>query len=61
MQRDYTVVGYYTSKIGLESLGYPGLRTAWPKMPGCAHPGDPEHTHLPTPTETKSAALKIAN
>ncbi len=25
MMRDYTVVGYYTTKIGLESLGYPGL------------------------------------
>lgn len=44
--RHYTVVGYYTSKIGLESLGYPGLRTAWPKMPGCSHPDDPEHAHL---------------
>ena len=28
--RDYTVVGYYTTKIGLESIGYPGLRTVWP-------------------------------
>jgi hypothetical protein len=47
--RDYTVVGYYTSKIGLESLGYPGLRTAWPKMPGCSHPDDPGHAHLSEP------------
>ena len=47
--RDYTVVGYYTSKIGLESLGYPGLRTVWPKMPGCTHLDDPEHLHLGTP------------
>lgn len=46
MVRDYTVVGYYTTKIGLESLGYPGLRTVWPKMPGCPHPDDPEHKHL---------------
>ncbi len=61
MLRDYTVVGYYTSKIGLESLGYPGLRTAWSKMPGCTHPDDPEHTHLPIPANTNSAALKIAN
>jgi hypothetical protein len=44
--REYTVVGYYTSKVGLEGLGYPGLRTAWPKMPGCSHPDDPEHVHL---------------
>jgi len=55
------VVGYYTTKIGLESLGYPGLRTAWPKMPGCSHPDDPEHAHLPKPSAETAAALKIAN
>jgi hypothetical protein len=43
------VVGYYTTKIGLESLGYPGLRSVWPSMPGCLHPGDPEHVHLVEP------------
>lgn len=48
LMRDYTVVGYYTSKVGLESLGYPGLRTVWPKMPGCTHLDDPEHLHLGT-------------
>jgi hypothetical protein len=47
MMRDYTVVGYYTTKIGLESIGYPGLRAIWPKMPGCSHPDDPEHLRLP--------------
>jgi hypothetical protein len=55
--RDYTVVGYYTSKIGPESLGYPGL-------PGCSHPNDPEHTHLaePNPTSAKTAdTLRVAN
>jgi gluconate 2-dehydrogenase gamma chain len=49
MMRDYTVVGYYTTRIGLESIGYPGLRAIWPKMPGCAHPDDPEHLKLPKP------------
>ncbi len=49
MMRDYTVVGYYTTKIGLQSLGYPGLRTVWPSMPGCTHRDDPEHLHLPPP------------
>jgi hypothetical protein len=49
MLRDYTVVGYYTSKTGLESLGYPGLRTFWPKMQACSHPDDPEHVHLSEP------------
>ena len=48
LMRDYTVVGYYTSKVGLESLGYPGLRTVWPKMPGCTHLNDPEHRNLGT-------------
>lgn len=55
MMRDYTVVGYYTTKIGLESLGYPGLRTVWPKMPGCPHPNDPEHKHLQQPSSDSSS------
>ena len=46
LMRDHTVVGYYTSRVWLESLGYPGLRTVWPKMPGCTHLDDPEHLHL---------------
>jgi len=49
MIRDYTVVGYYTTRIGLESIGYPGLRELWPSMPGCSHPDDPEHLKLPKP------------
>jgi len=49
LMRDYTVVGYYTSKVGLESLGYPGLRSVWPKMPGCTHLDDPEHRRLNAP------------
>ena len=53
--RDYTVVGYYTTKVGLESLGYPGLRLFWPAMPGCSHPDDPEHVHLAEPGSTHSA------
>ena len=48
--RDYTVVGYYTTRIGLESLGYPGLRTVWPALPGCTHRDDPEHIHLREPS-----------
>ena len=59
MLRDYTAVGFYTTKIGLESLGYPGLRTAWPKMPGCTHPDDPEHVHLPESGQHTSASLRI--
>lgn len=44
--RDYTVTGYYTSRVGLEALGWPGLRQHWDKPPGCPHPDDPEHLHL---------------
>jgi gluconate 2-dehydrogenase subunit 3-like protein len=44
--RDYTVTGYYTSRIGMESLGVPGLRSAWDRPPGCPHQDDPEHRRL---------------
>lgn len=44
--RDYTVTGYYTSRVGLEALGWPGLRQHWDKPPGCPHTDDPEHLHL---------------
>ena len=49
LMRDYTVAGYYTSRIGLESLGFPGLRSAWLKPPGCPHVDDPEHLKLHAP------------
>jgi len=58
MMRDYTVVGYYTTRIGLDSLGYPGLRPVWPKMPGCSHPNDPEHAFLREPQNSQRALLK---
>ena len=44
--RDYTVTAYYTSRVGMEALGFPGLQTSWPKPPGCPHLDDPEHRHL---------------
>ena len=56
--RDYTVVGFYTSKIGLEMLDYPGLRTTWPSMPGCPHPDDPEHVRLHEPEASRDALQK---
>lgn len=56
--RDYTVVGYYTSKIGLEALDYPGLRTNWPSMPGCPHRDDPEHARLHEPKASQEAFQK---
>lgn len=47
--RDYTVAGYYTSRAGLEALGYAGLRSTWEAMPACPHTDDPDHLHLPAP------------
>jgi gluconate 2-dehydrogenase gamma chain len=50
MVREYTVAGFYTSRIGLEQLNYPGLKTMWMQMPGCPHKDDPEHRHVSTRT-----------
>jgi gluconate 2-dehydrogenase gamma chain len=47
--REYTVMGFYTSRIGLEELDYPGLKMVYDEMPGCPHLDDPEHRHLPPP------------
>lgn len=47
--RDHTLMGFYTTKIGLEQLGYPGLQSFYAELPGCPHPADPEHLHLPAP------------
>jgi len=44
--RRYTVMGYYTSRVGLEELDFPGLRF-YTQSPGCPHKEDPEHQHLP--------------
>ena len=46
--RRYTVIGYYTSRVGLEQLDYPGLKL-YSASPGCPHADNPEHKHLPLP------------
>jgi hypothetical protein len=46
--RRYTVMGYYTSRVGLEELDYPGLKM-YSHSPECPHKDDPEHRHLPPP------------
>jgi hypothetical protein len=61
LMRDYTVVGYYTTKVGLESLGYPGLRSVWPKMPACPHPDDPEHANLREPASSRAPVQAAKN
>lgn len=47
--RRYTVMGFYTTRIGLEQLDYKGLQPFWTAMPPCPHQNDPEHLHLPPP------------
>jgi hypothetical protein len=47
--REYTLMGFYTSKVGLEQLDYPGLHSYYRALPGCPHPDDPEHEHLAAP------------
>jgi gluconate 2-dehydrogenase gamma chain len=46
--RRYTVMGYYTSRVGLSELDYPGLQL-YSQSPVCPHTDDPEHRHLPPP------------
>jgi gluconate 2-dehydrogenase subunit 3-like protein len=43
--RRYTMMGFYTSRIGMEQLDYPGLRI-YSESIGCPHVGDREHRHL---------------
>lgn len=43
--RRYTVMGYYTTRIGLEELDFPGLKM-YSKSPGCPHTNDREHKQL---------------
>jgi len=47
--REYTVMGFYTSRMGLEQLDFKGLQMVWEQMPECPHKDDPEHLHLPPP------------
>ena len=46
--REYTVMGFYTSEIGLKELDFPGLRF-YAESPSCPHKDDPEHLHLQAP------------
>jgi gluconate 2-dehydrogenase gamma chain len=46
--REYTIMGFYTSEIGLKQLDFPGLRF-YAESPACPHRDDPEHLHLPPP------------
>jgi hypothetical protein len=45
LMRKYTVMGYYTSRMGLEALDYPGLKF-YTESGACPHKDDPEHRRL---------------
>lgn len=45
---EYTVMGFYTSEVGLKELDFPGLRF-YAQSPACPHAKDPEHRYLPPP------------
>ncbi|MGH9432594.1 MAG: gluconate 2-dehydrogenase subunit 3 family protein [Terriglobia bacterium] len=47
--REYTLMGFYTSRVGLQELDYPGLKVFYTETPRCPHHGDPGHLHLPAP------------
>ncbi|HWB87567.1 MAG TPA: gluconate 2-dehydrogenase subunit 3 family protein [Bryobacteraceae bacterium] len=45
--REYTLMGFYTSRIGFAELDNPSLRQFYEKDPlGCTHVNDREHKHL---------------
>lgn len=46
--REYTIMGFYTSEVGLKELNFPGLKF-YAQSPACPHIDDPEHRHLPPP------------
>jgi gluconate 2-dehydrogenase gamma chain len=43
--RRYTVMGFYTTRVGLESLDFPGF-TFYSTSPGCTHHDNREHVGL---------------
>jgi hypothetical protein len=49
--REYTVIGFYTSRIGMIEIDFPGLKQYWKEVSGCQHLDDPEHRHLPPPRD----------
>ena len=45
--REYTMMGFYTSRIGQMELDSPNLKMHYDQMPECPHTDDREHKHLP--------------
>jgi gluconate 2-dehydrogenase gamma chain len=49
--REYTMMGFYSSRIGQVELDNPNLKTHYDQVPDCPHVDDREHKHL-SPTKT---------
>ncbi len=48
LMRDYTVMGFYTTRIGMQQLDVPTLKM-YASSPACPHTDDPEHKRLRAP------------
>jgi hypothetical protein len=44
--REYTMMGFYTSRLGQVELDNPNLKTHYDQIPDCPHVEDREHKHL---------------
>lgn len=44
--REYTMMGFYTSRLGQIELDNPNLKTHYDQIPDCPHVDDREHKHL---------------
>lgn len=47
--REYTMMGFYTSRLGMAELDSPALKVYYDQMPYCPHVNDREHKHLAPP------------
>lgn len=47
--REYTMMGFYTSRLGMAELDSPALKVHYDQMPYCPHADDREHKHLAPP------------
>jgi len=56
--RELTLMGFYTSRIGLEQLDFPGLKF-YAESPGCTHEGNREHVGLSQQSTVNSQQLKV--
>lgn len=45
--RQFAVMGFYSSRVGMESLDNPFLKEYYPALPGCPHKDDRRHERLP--------------